>query len=261
MILAGALSAEIPAAAFGEEEAVAACPSGAPEVIFSAPIPPTNYLYDKSVNAIQFMMRDNGHIFAGMDDTWILGVTFAKPMFTVDADIETTPVENGFCAKVKTVRATFGYDNMDVYIGSDFKPGTCAFKATYDHEYQHVSVNTYTLQEYAKRVQAKLEGLAAAETARVRPEEFPAQEPLLAPYRAVLESAVKEFQQVQASRNAALDTPQSYARTQALCDDWNQSYTWTKKSPVQRAPAQSPVNRESQGRRPVQRAPAEMGRH
>lgn len=65
-------------------------------MVFRAPIPPTNCLYEKSVNAIQFMMSDNGHIFAGMDDAWILGVTFAKPMFTVDADIETTPAEKGF---------------------------------------------------------------------------------------------------------------------------------------------------------------------
>lgn len=236
------------------------CPAGPAEVVFSTPVPPPAYVYDKSVNAIQFMMRERGHVFAGLDDTWILGVTVAEPVMTLSGDIEETPVDDGICTRLAKVRASFGYERVEVYIGSDFKPGTCAFKATSDHEYQHVTINTYTLEEFAKPLKAKLEALAAAERGRLRADGDAADEPLLKPYRTVLDAAVRDFRQVQASRNAALDTPQSYARTQALCTDWNQSYTWTKTTPVQRAPAQAMPRDRANQRKPAQRAPAEIGR-
>lgn len=192
-------------------------------VEFTTMIPQPNYIYDKSVTSIQYMMRETGHPFAVLDDTWTLGVTVAKPVFTIDGDIETAPDEEGGCARLAKVRASVGYASMDVYIGSDFKPGTCAFKATYDHEYQHVNINAYTIEEFAKTSRLALEKLASAEVGRA--DAAASSETLLAPYRSVLEKAVAEFSQVQRSRNAALDKPQSYARTQAQCTDWNQSYT------------------------------------
>lgn len=244
--------AAIPHSAFAQG---VVCPPAVPELQLETPIPATTYRYEKNVTAIQLMMREKGRIYAGMTDDWILGVTFAEPTFTLDGEVVSVPEGEGTCTQVKSVKATFGYATMDVYIGSDFKPGTCAFKVIKDHEYEHVTINTYTLQEYAKGLKAALQEIGNA----ARGQYAAAGETgvdVLQPYRTRLRQAVQDFQQVQRSRNAALDTPQNYARTEAMCDDWNQSYTWTKKSPVQRAPAQPQTPAPPPVRRPVQRAPA-----
>ncbi|MCB2106843.1 MAG: hypothetical protein KDE14_04035 [Rhodobacteraceae bacterium] len=206
-----------------------------PVVAFSAPVPETNYHYDKNVNMIQQMMQERGHIFAKLNNQWTLGVTFAQPIYQLDGKLQTEKGEDGYCTRLEWVQVTFGYQDMQVYIGSDFKPGTCAFRVVYDHENEHVAINTYTLEEFAEPVRAKMQDLANAET-YVRTAVPPTLDAMLLPYKRALDRAVAEFRQVQASRNGAIDTPGNYARTQAMCTDWNQSGTWTQSGPVIQAP-------------------------
>jgi hypothetical protein len=242
--------------AAGAEQETPSCAGEGATLTFDVPIPEAVYHYDKNVNAIQYLMRDNGFVFAGLDRSWTTGVTLAKVAYTLGGEFETVPADGGACVRLSSIRASFGYDRVDVYIGSDFKPGTCAFKAVYDHEYQHVIVNGHTMEEYAKRVKGALQSLADAERAIFVTGETVSADAALALYRERLEAALKDFNQVQFSRNAAMDTPQNYDRMIGQCSDWNQSYSWPRKEPVQRAPAESPP-RDGSRRRPVQRAPAD----
>ncbi|MDX2224229.1 MAG: hypothetical protein SFV21_15880 [Rhodospirillaceae bacterium] len=235
--------------------AASACTPGAPAgttLAFAAPQPPPDYRYDKSVNSIQHMMREQGHVFAGLNAEWTLGVTYAKPTVSVDGDLANEPGPDGACSRLDWVRVVFGYADIEVYIGSDFKPGTCAFRAVYDHETQHVSINAYTLEEFAKTLKAQLDEQARRQTAvRAGAADLDA---MLAPYRRLVDEAAAAFRVVQASRNAAIDTRDSYARVQAMCGDWNQSNTWVQQGPVQRAPS-APAGGSVQPPRALPRRP------
>jgi len=208
----------------------------APEIDIKTQVPATNYSYDKNVTAIQLMLREGGRTYAGYSDDWVLSVTLAKPMFTVDGE-----ADGSGC--LKAVRVVFGFENMDVLIANDFKPGTCAFKALNDHEYEHVTINTYTLEDYAKNVRSSLQEVAGEKGPQA-----------LTPYRDKLEQAVADFEKRLRNREVVLDTPQNYDRMIAKCEDWNQSYTWASKRPVQRAPAQGMPPKPPKA--PVIRAPS-----
>lgn len=222
-----------PPAAFAQGAVCAA-----PEITIKTQVPATNYIYDKNVTAIQLMLRVSGRIYAGYSDSWVLSVTSSKPMLTVDGESDA----NG-C--LKAVRVVFGFESMDVHIANDFKPGTCAFKALNDHEYEHVTINTHALEQYAKGMSAALKNVEAAAAAK---------DEALKPYREKLDQAVATFEKQLRDREAFLDTPQNYDRMIAKCDDWNQSYTWVSKTPVQRAPAQAMPAKPPKA--PVIRAPS-----
>src|SRR4029079_10071228 len=99
----------------------------------------------------------------GGPHTEALGVTFVTPAFGIEAKTRFESHGNGDCVYLTTIDANFGFRAMDVYVASEYPPGTCEHDAVLDHEKQHVTINLRNLKFTAPRVRAELERLLSLE--------------------------------------------------------------------------------------------------
>lgn len=55
------------------------------------------------------------------------------------------------CLTVTRVQITVDY-TPDVFIAREYRPGTCRYNVTMEHEVQHVNIDIYTLNEFIPRI-------------------------------------------------------------------------------------------------------------
>jgi hypothetical protein len=110
---------------------------------------------------------------------------------------------------------------MDVYVASDFKPGTCEYRAVLDHENQHVGINNAALKEFAPRFRATLEKALAAQQPVFSHDGQAGTDAALEAVQDRMNGHLDQFQQLTAQRNAPLDSQNNYGETAKLCSNWN----------------------------------------
>jgi hypothetical protein len=110
---------------------------------------------------------------------------------------------------------------MDVYIASEFQPGTCEYKTVRDHENQHVSTNNATLKEFAPRFRAELEKILSAQQPIFAADVQAATDAALTSVQRRMGAYMDQFQHMTAERNAPLDSASNYHETAKLCANWD----------------------------------------
>ncbi|WP_193368314.1 hypothetical protein [Pelagibius marinus] len=126
------------------------------------------------------------------------------------------------CVWPSRLVATLAYDGpIAVYVAREYRRGSCQYKAVLAHEMEHVAVLREALQDYKQKLEEALRqaldrGLFPytgrdGALLKVRAESY-----FEAPFREALAAAERERDR----RNAALDTPESYRRTRAVCRSW-----------------------------------------
>src|SRR4051812_43288074 len=58
-----------------------------------------------------------------------LGVTFVQSILSLSGDSTIVRSGRGYCVTLDKVDASFGWDRMEVYVASEFKPGECPYNA------------------------------------------------------------------------------------------------------------------------------------
>lgn len=151
-----------------------------------------------------------------------IGLTYAEISLELGAATRSVPRERGgYCVYLEDVEADFGFDRVDVYVGKEYRRGTCEYRTILDHENEHVAINNDVVQRFAPKVRQAIE------------QELRKMQPIFTPTvrtgarRAVedirqrMAPIMKAFQSEQRRRNSAIDTDTNYGALQDLCLDWD----------------------------------------
>jgi hypothetical protein len=153
--------------------------------------------------------HDAGH-------TYVLGLTKTESRMSIglDGPILTDPA-SGYECVAPQIKVSLFYVPIVIYVGREFPPGSCAYQEILAHEMRHL--NTYL--DYLPKVEAVVRA-ALAKRFDARPLYAPAGQ-----VRALLEKEIDngwmpyiktEMGKVEVLQ-AAIDTPQEYARLSKVC--------------------------------------------
>jgi hypothetical protein len=112
---------------------------------------------------------------------------------------------------------------MDVYVSSKYPPGSCQYRAILAHENTHVAINERVYRKYrALLIQAlKRDRNLPTSSHPLRVATEQEGEAILDRHlKGILTPMEESFRREDRRENAKIDTPASYARTQAKCGDW-----------------------------------------
>jgi len=150
-----------------------------------------------------------------------LGITYAQTSYSAEARSQATTVRGGYCVYLTSLDVKFGFKRMEVYVASEFEPGTCEYRSVLDHENQHVSVNIGTLREYAPRFRGQVENILSRQQPVFTANAQAGMDVALQNVENAMSALLDQFQDSMASRNAPLDSNSNYAATGALCKNWS----------------------------------------
>ena len=183
----------------------------------TAPRPVFNNRLD--VTGIRNLFALRGQSLSGPHSR-ALGVTFTQTLLSLQGDATVTERGRSYCVNLNKVDATFGWDRMEVYVASEFRPGECAYNAVLDHENQHVAINQAALQEFAPQIRALLEKILAEQRPLMVSNPQGGADAALQAVHQRISAALDQFQKTLAERNGAIDTDSNYDAIAALCPDW-----------------------------------------
>lgn len=151
-----------------------------------------------------------------------IGLTYAEISLELGAATRSVPRERGgYCVYLEDVEADFGFDRVDVYVGQEYRRGTCEYRTILDHENEHVAINNTVVRSYAPKVRQAIERelrkMKPIFTPTVRTGARRAVEDI----RQRMAPIMKAFQAEQRRRNGAIDTDTNYGALQELCLDWD----------------------------------------
>lgn len=184
--------------------------TNAPEPIFN---------HRLNVTGIANLLRVNG--MSAPTGQRALGITLTKTMFGLQGASAAMRRGENFCVYLTEVNVEFGWSRVEVYVPSEFPRGSCEYRTVLDHENQHVAINRRLLREFAPRMRARIETiLRGYKPLAVRRPEGSA-DAALDDLNRQMSGMLREFEQLHASRNAAIDSPANYRALAAMCKDWN----------------------------------------
>jgi hypothetical protein len=153
---------------------------------------------------------------------YVLGLTHTESRVTVQVDGELLQdAQAGLECVLPRVAVTLTYEPIVVYIGREFAPGTCAYRELLAHEMRHLKSYLDALPKVEERVREKLAPRVQGKAVMARAGQA----------RGVLQREIDgawlpviraEMQGVE-SQQAAIDSPQEYARLSKVCQGEVQS--------------------------------------
>lgn len=149
------------------------------------------------------------------------GVTQGKILISrqIQMTIMSMRGADAHCASVKQIQVVLDYQ-PDVYIANEYKPGTCRYNTTMQHEVQHVNLDIITLNEFIPRIQAAIQR-AVNNMPPMQPV-TKNQLPLLQEWigqqvQAAAQAAIAEMDQVRRNRHQRIDNREEYTRLSNAC--------------------------------------------
>ncbi len=151
----------------------------------------------------------------------LLGVTKIADQLRAAFQTIALPRPGGqYCVWLVRVDASLGNQVMDVYVASEYEPGTCEYEVIYNHENTHVRFNLETLRDWLPTIQASLTEAAKRRFPVIFPGK-PTSEALTAYLLENVKSTFDLMNKDMARRNATIDTPENYRRENAKCRHWS----------------------------------------
>jgi hypothetical protein len=178
------------------------------------------YNNNLNVTGIRNLFATRGMNIAGVHRR-ALGITYVQSVVSMQASTLIKPQGRGFCVYLSSIDAEFGWDRLEVYVASEYKPGGCEYRTILDHENQHVAIDKATLRETAPQMRARLEAvLREQQPLYVTNEQSGADQALAAVYNR-MNGPLEQFQQTMNTRNAGIDTDSNYDALAQMCDGWD----------------------------------------
>lgn len=175
-----------------------------------------------TVQGIRNLFRDHTEAVLGLHSS-ALGITYAETTYSAEAHSSATTVRGGYCVYLSALDLKFGWRRMQVYVASEFEPGSCEYRTVLDHENQHVAVNNGALREFAPRFRAEVEKALRTQQPVFTQNAQAGMETALASVERDMSGLMSQFQEIMAGRNAPLDSASNYGATASLCTNWNKA--------------------------------------
>jgi hypothetical protein len=152
--------------------------------------------------------------------SYMLGVTMRNDQLNLQMKSKVLQLaKDRYCLWPTEITGQLGNRTMDVYVAANYITGTCEYKAVLDHENIHVSINRSVIKAYGPRIEAQLR-LAAKSSLFPMVVTATSSQQALKALSAAVQAQVSQMEEELRQRNGAIDTPESYRRTAALCHNW-----------------------------------------
>ena len=152
-----------------------------------------------------------------------LGLTVAYLNITGDARPNVETQDGKTCVSLGTLNFKMGYDDLVVYIDKKYKPSSCEYQVIKNHENYHVAVAQQAMTFFKPDVEAQIQ----KSLQKLKPQLVTTAEEkdmvLKNQFNQVmndLRPLINHINKVTAEKNYQIDTPESYAKTKALCKNW-----------------------------------------
>ncbi|MHB1205851.1 MAG: hypothetical protein ACYCZX_09805 [Rhodospirillaceae bacterium] len=179
-------------------------------------------IYNNNLNVagIRNLFATRGVNLAGVHRR-ALGITYVQSVLSLEASTLVKPQGRGFCVYLGSIDAEFGWDRMEVYVASEYKPGACEYRTILDHENQHVAIDKTTLRETAPQMRARLEAILREQKPLYVTNEQSGADQALAAIYSRMNGQLDQFRQNMNSRNAGIDTDSNYGALAQMCANWD----------------------------------------
>ena len=154
---------------------------------------------------------------------YTLGLTVAKPNVSVSANPSIQELSGQICVALDEVELEIGYESLVVYIDKKYAPSSCEYQTIKEHENYHVQV----AQQAIPFFKPDIERVASQAISKLTPKIVYSQNDIKPLLNKMVASIMKDVQPVLqhmsnklAEKNAAIDTPEMYQATTAVCKDW-----------------------------------------
>ena len=197
------------------------CPPAtrSPTVILNPSPGRVTYSRQHDIKGLAALRQQNGHASTGRGAA--VGLAQTQLGFRMETNVAVqSNGADGYCVYLTSVKATLGYDDINVYLASDYPVASCQYRVIREHEDRHVSIYRSNLAEFTQNLRARLVSDATSMGAyRTRNQSTAARDlqkqlhDRLAPILKNMETALHRNQR-------AIDTRASYASEQSRCPDW-----------------------------------------
>ena len=114
-------------------------------VSFDTRLIPATYNHTLSIKDVRELYTVRGQRVSRAHSNAI-GITYAEISLSLSASTRSLPREQGgYCVYLDEVKADFGFEKFDVYIGREYQRGSCEYRTILDHENEHVAINNATV--------------------------------------------------------------------------------------------------------------------
>ena len=184
-----------------------------PAAHFEVVVVPVEYVEDDASGVASLTTRSG----AAMDRHRTYGLTIGR--FGHQTSMELRSVEDarrGRACGTPNVRVELSMQPVDVFIASEIAGDRCLHDATFDHEMKHVAAMHALLDEAGARLRDELAD-AIGPAQRSAGGQAMLQAQFDARVRGYLAEFMREESAILAERQAAIDTPEEYARVGSVC--------------------------------------------
>ena len=149
-----------------------------------------------------------------------LGLTTAQFGLSLRAEYASRTAGGVTCIYPTRITVEIGYTSVTIYVARQYRRGSCQYDAIMEHENEHVRINRDTLAEHLALIEADLLDAARAgfplQSASVERATDYGMDLLTTELRQGVDRMIADRE----AQHAQLDSPESYARTQAECPTW-----------------------------------------
>lgn len=156
-------------------------------------------------------------------DPYTLGLTVSEMSIQAKATPSLDQFADRICVGISDLDVVLDYPNLTVYIDKKYAPSSCEYKIIKDHENYHVMVAQQALPFYKKDIEnaiykalQKMSPKVVYSTQDIQPTLHQLTDSVLSSVQPVL----KHINAKLLEKNAAIDTPEMYRQTTAMCKNW-----------------------------------------
>lgn len=153
----------------------------------------------------------------------VLGVTASNLRAGTSTRYGHRPLEGeGTCFWVDRIEVTLRYQALDIYIASDYAPGSCQYQAILSHENKHAAVAQSQLDDYVQVIRSVLTSLAIPKPLEPRlvGSVSAAQEQTQATIQTLLQPVLSQLRKSMEKAQKQIDTAAEYRRVETQCPKW-----------------------------------------
>lgn len=153
-------------------------------------------------------------------DLEVRGLTVAYPMLRYRISHRSVRAGKGYCVYPSNVEATVGYSRIQVWVASEFRKGSCAYKAVLKHEKEHVAAHYKALRNHKTRIKRRLQKVVRG----FRPIRIDKGEDATKAIGKVIDEKMNGVLTTMMNEaedlNAEIDLPKSYRKVDKKCRKW-----------------------------------------
>ncbi|MBF0358822.1 MAG: hypothetical protein HQL70_09460 [Magnetococcales bacterium] len=124
------------------------------------------------------------------------------------------------CVALHGVKVEYGFGSTPVLIDKQFRPGSCEYRAIYDHEIEHVRIMNSKGRSYNEWIHKQMSYRLKSITQRLTTRPNQEQRRITGRVKKIAASLMRKLNNSLSVAHAYIDTPESYRKTQAKCSGW-----------------------------------------